>query len=1839
MKRHPAFRFWAPVLLLGATPMLPVVCVDAHGQTNPSGVQPLLDKAHALEVRGHMDLAAQTWKQVLLTDPNNTEALGGLARAAKLNGDLTLAGSYLDRLRAINPNDPGIARVEQMSTQATSNAQLQQAGKLAQQGQYGQAMNIYRQLYGNNPPPGDIALGYYETESATEDGRPHAIAGLRNLVATHPGDSRYQIALGRILTYSPKTRPEGRRILEQHSNDPDAVEALRQSLLWDAQNPATAGDIRAYLARHPDTTLSTVLQHEPRTGRLTAGQRAAAEVNATRTAEDRAAYRALNEKHLDDAEKQFKTILAKTPDDPNALAGMGYIRMQQANFGGAISFLVQAKSDGSKDPGLEPALATSRFWYTMAEGAAALEQNDLPAAEKQYRAALSQRPDSIEALDGLGGTLLKAQRPEAAAPIFAQYIKVKPSAPHAWRGLFLAEVQSGNANRALESERQTPATVRAQLAKDPLYLQALASAYSAAGRDADAQRVLQSALDLPFPANDQSVETDTKLQYAALLQQAGRYDQAAGLYREVLAKSPNNIDAYQGLIRVQHAANQDAQAVQTLDAMPPDVYSAAMRNGGFDDTVASVYQSQGRLDVAQDILEKSLQQEAANGEKPSVTAQTQLAGIYLQRGNPAQAYPLFQQVLSQHPDDLNAWQGLVDALHSTGRDQEALAQVQQSPPAIRAQLETRVDFLQTVGGIYAGLGQPQEAQVFLRRVQAHYAASHSLPPADVDIQQAWLLYNSMDDAGLYRQLMYLGSRQDLSEAQRRTVQTIWINFAVRRASQATAAGKPQLAVSILNAAAHTFADHPTILKALAGGYARAGQPQKAVAIWKSMNLTTADRDDYRSAIGAALAAQDEKDAETWLRFALVQYPKDPEILILGAKFEQQRGDINRAADYYRVAIQDLPKDDPGAALTGELGQAGASTGTIPGTPLPGSSRSTADLSTLLAPGANTVSPSFASPAPAQPYLPGSMSPGMAPMPYGQSYQVPMPATDEPAIPAVNPSPSPAPGSSGRLRDYVPHALLRKPLSSLPGQLPPSVADTSSEEGLPLLSPASFQQLQVVRLTERAAAAKAPLTLQPAGLRVAFLDGTAAGLAQGATYRLAAYYVPQQSSQASTQTTGQQSTGTTPDSTVYGPYVPYVPPAKKQPLTAQPAGPAQAQGQQAKSPQPQVPQPGTTQPLTTTPSGQTPAAANGSTVVNGIVYGPYVPYVPPAKTEVHLGSTPPARQISQPELTDVLPTAKYAPGTKPKPGASRPDLAAARAAAERRKAAAAAAATTGQSKPPAEEYSTPPVEPVQYTTPAQTAPQTAAPVYNQTAPVAPPIPQGPETYGQQYPQPRTSTAAVRHARRPTQKVAAAPAATPTPAAAAVDRAPTLSYPGVGSPLGDQPYPSIGRAYPLPPAPTDYDLSQRQLPPLRGSYETVLPPQVPLTQRQQAERDLAALEASYSGWLGGTGSARYRSGVVGYDRLTDLETNFEASYVAANNIRFTVVPKAVFLNSGQLDTVNYTGVQGSPVIGTFNTATATVNPQQQSANGVGGEFQVTGRNFGLAVGYTPYEFLVQNYTGRVLFKPNNHFTLLASREQVTETQLSYAGLRDPGSATLFSSGNIWGGVIQTGGGVRLDLGDEKSGFYISADGADITGYHVLENSKFEGAAGAYFLAHTFPGYGRLNVGVSAFGEHYAHNERELSYGLGGYFSPSAYLLASVPVTFIGRYGSNFHYTINGAVGVQTFTEDSQLYFPLDRGTQTGFQTGLNCTTAQVANHTCGQYPVNSNTGGNYSINTEGAYRVGDHWYAGGFLSANNTNNYNTVTGGFFVRYLFRPQITVDDTPTGLFPIEGFRPLRVP
>src|SRR5215472_2088370 len=94
--------------------LLFTLSVAALATAQTQGVDLLLSKARSLESRGRMDLAAQNWKQVLLVNPNQTEALAGLARYAKQNGEADEERNYLKRLRTINPQDPQIAAILNM---------------------------------------------------------------------------------------------------------------------------------------------------------------------------------------------------------------------------------------------------------------------------------------------------------------------------------------------------------------------------------------------------------------------------------------------------------------------------------------------------------------------------------------------------------------------------------------------------------------------------------------------------------------------------------------------------------------------------------------------------------------------------------------------------------------------------------------------------------------------------------------------------------------------------------------------------------------------------------------------------------------------------------------------------------------------------------------------------------------------------------------------------------------------------------------------------------------------------------------------------------------------------------------------------------------------------------------------------------------------------------------------------------------------------------------------------------------------------------------------------------------------------------------------------------------------------------------------------------------------------------------------------------------------------------------------------------------------------------------------------------------------------------------------
>jgi tetratricopeptide (TPR) repeat protein len=170
----------------------------------------------------------------------------------------------------------------------------------------------------------------------------------------------------------------------------------------------------------------------------------------------------------------------------------------------------------------------------------------------------------VEAQAGLAGLLSKEQQFSNAADAYERLLEIQPHTADFWRGLFVAYARDGQNQKALALSNSFPPSVKASLMKDPEYLRTLATVYHSENRPADAERVLAEALALPFPDNGLTLKADTRLQYAGILMEAHRFDQAAALYSRMVQDDGGNVSAWMGLVSAHHELHEDRAAIGDL---------------------------------------------------------------------------------------------------------------------------------------------------------------------------------------------------------------------------------------------------------------------------------------------------------------------------------------------------------------------------------------------------------------------------------------------------------------------------------------------------------------------------------------------------------------------------------------------------------------------------------------------------------------------------------------------------------------------------------------------------------------------------------------------------------------------------------------------------------------------------------------------------------------------------------------------------------------------------------------------------------------------------------------------------------------------------------------------------------------------------------------------------------------------------------------------------------------------------------------------------------------------------------------------------------------------------
>ena len=591
------FRQWILVSLIAAL----WIPAPVAGQAN-EGAALLLSKARSLEARGRMDLAVQNWNQVLLVDPDQPEALAGLARSAKQEGDLQRMRTLLDRLRKVNPNDPNIVAVERMRVLGPADLKkLDEAGRLATAQEFDAAMAIYRRVLGDTPPPGKWAETFYEVEAASTGGRQRAIADLRALVARDPANEVYRLWLARVLTYDPETRPEAFRLFEA-IHDPGTVEQARaiwrQALVWEKSNPAAQPSLNAYLQRYPDQELQASLTSlRERLDR------------SARDATEQSGFQALRAADIDTAQATFERLLRSSPNDANALSGLGFVRLSQRRFGEALTLFERARTLAPRrtDDVVEGS-QTARFWLAMERGRA-LASNDPAGAVAAYETALTVHPQDEQPVLGI-------------AQLIGMYTERR------------------DFDRALTAVRSISRRTFEAATKTSDFLDTVALVYSADGQCTEAETLLIRSL-ATGKARGRGPAESTHMQLAGVWMRQGKHDKAGQAYHDVIESNASSVDAWRGYLTALHEAHDDHTAVAEANRAPAPVIATLAADASFLTLLASAHAAVGDSDRAVERLRGARARHGFLQQTPPPDLDVQLAWAMLNSSK-------YQQDLDDH---------------------------------------------------------------------------------------------------------------------------------------------------------------------------------------------------------------------------------------------------------------------------------------------------------------------------------------------------------------------------------------------------------------------------------------------------------------------------------------------------------------------------------------------------------------------------------------------------------------------------------------------------------------------------------------------------------------------------------------------------------------------------------------------------------------------------------------------------------------------------------------------------------------------------------------------------------------------------------------------------------------------------------------------------------------------------------------------------------------------------------------------------------------------------------------------------------------------------------------
>lgn len=794
------------------------------------GVDILLAKARSLEARGRMDLAADNWRKILLVNPNQTEALAGLARNAKETGQTAEERAYLDRLRKINPHDPEIAAVDKLRVFTPEERdKLDEAGRLAMQHKPDDAMKIYREVLGDQqPPPGKWAEPFYETEAASTGGRTKAIAQLRAFCAQNANQQLYRLWLASVLSLDQATRPEGLRLFESIT-EPGAAEQARapwrQALLWEKDNPDVLDPMEAYLQRYPDPELQPIAD----------ALRAEQQKNVA-SADEQRGYQALKHKDTAAAAIEFNGVLRQSPNDVNAIAGLGFVRLDQRQFAAALSLFEKARTLAPQRQDVRDGYSSASFSLAMERGATAQKQKQSEAAIQAFQEALALRPMDVGAQLGIANALVQEHKFADAEAKFQQVLTEAPSNSDALAGMGFVRLNQGKFGEAekLFAQARSLDPTRKDIGegyRNAQFWGIMNLAADALNRGQEKEAVAQYQKALVLNSNDK----DALAGLANAYQHSGDFTGAARTYFQLTASFPNDDSNWLELIQAQLGEKAPEAAISTSERIPALVKQRLVAGPEYPAQMALVFYAAHMTPEGDQQLSRALQMAAKSDTQPALDLRLQIAAAFMSKGNAGRAAEIYKQATQLHPDNPSGWEGLVGTYTHMGDFPEAIAAVRSMPRQSYDGAQKDAGFLNSVAVLYSSQGECVEAEDFLNRSLSLDRTQGRQPPENTQLQladlwmregnygNAWESYQDIVASNAYSTDAWRGllvvlhkqrnDRQLVAEIPRippavRTQLETNPDFLVLEASAETTVNRPQNAIPLLDAARSRYtAEH------------------------------------------------------------------------------------------------------------------------------------------------------------------------------------------------------------------------------------------------------------------------------------------------------------------------------------------------------------------------------------------------------------------------------------------------------------------------------------------------------------------------------------------------------------------------------------------------------------------------------------------------------------------------------------------------------------------------------------------------------------------------------------------------------------------------------------------------------------------------------------------------------------------------------------------------------------------------------------------------------------------------------------------------------------------------